>query len=117
MGKLMSISIRHNRRHSATKMKQMNKLGILVVVVLCATMSFSQAPQTISVPPDSPRWEFEGNVNVADYLNRKCLRLDGAAAVLKDFEMRDGVIDVDVATPAKRGFFGFDVRIDKDGAN
>src|SRR3954468_9218196 len=102
MGKLMSISIRHNRRHSATKMKQMNKLGILVVVMLSATM-FGQAPQTISVPPDSPRWEFEGNVKVADYLGRKCLRLDGAAAVLKDFEMRDGVIDVDVATPAKRG--------------
>ena len=31
--------------------------------------------------------------------------------------MRDGVIDVDVATPAKRGFFGFDIRIDKDGTN
>jgi hypothetical protein len=31
--------------------------------------------------------------------------------------MRDGVLDVDVATPAKRGFFGFDVRIDKDEAN
>lgn len=31
--------------------------------------------------------------------------------------MRDGVLDVDVATPAKRAFFGLDVRIDKDGAN
>lgn len=31
--------------------------------------------------------------------------------------MRDGVIDVDVATPAKRGFFGFDFRIGNDGAN
>ncbi|MBZ5722723.1 MAG: DUF1080 domain-containing protein [Acidobacteriia bacterium] len=36
---------------------------------------------------------------------------------MKDFEMRDGVIDVDVATPAKRGFFGFDFRIGNDGAN
>jgi hypothetical protein len=36
---------------------------------------------------------------------------------LKDFEMRDAVIDVDVATPAVRGFFGFDVRIDAAGAN
>ncbi len=36
---------------------------------------------------------------------------------MKDFEMRDGVLDVDVATPASRGFFGFDVRIDADGKN
>ena len=36
---------------------------------------------------------------------------------MKDFEMRDGVLDVDVATPAKRGFFGFDFRLDKDGIN
>jgi hypothetical protein len=43
--------------------------------------------------------------------------MDGAAAILKDFEMRDGVLDVDVATPASRGFFGFDVRIDADGKN
>jgi hypothetical protein len=43
--------------------------------------------------------------------------LDGAAAVLKDFEMRDGVIDADLFTSAKRGFVGFDFRIDKDGAN
>ena len=35
----------------------------------------------------------------------------------KDFEMRDGVIDVDVATPAQRGFFGIQFRIANDGAN
>jgi len=52
-----------------------------------------------------------------DYQGRKCLLLDGAAATLKDFEMRDGVIDVDVATPATRGFFGIQFRISGDGAN
>ena len=31
--------------------------------------------------------------------------------------MRDGVIDVDVATPASRGFFGIQFRIADDGAN
>jgi hypothetical protein len=31
--------------------------------------------------------------------------------------MRDATIDVDVATPAGRGFFGFQFRIDKGGAN
>ena len=47
----------------------------------------------------------------------KCLLLDGGAAILKDLEMRDGVIDVDVATPASRGFFGIQFRIADDGAN
>jgi NADH:ubiquinone oxidoreductase subunit len=50
-------------------------------------------------------------------LGRKCILLDGGAAVLKDFEMRDGVIDVDVATGARRGFFGMQFRIEGDGAN
>jgi hypothetical protein len=54
---------------------------------------------------------------VTEYQGRKCLLLDGGAAILKDFEMRDGVIDVDVATPAKRGFVGFDFRLDKDGTS
>jgi hypothetical protein len=59
----------------------------------------------------------EGEAKLAEYQGRKCLLLDGGAALLKDFEMRDAVIDVDVATPAVRGFFGFDVRIDHDEAN
>jgi len=83
---------------------------------ICANAQ-SSSPQTLSVPPDSPRWELEGGAKVTDYLGRKCLLLDGGAAILKDFEMRDGVIDVDVATSGKRGFFGFDVRLDKDGRN
>ncbi len=36
---------------------------------------------------------------------------------MKDFEMRDGIIDVDVATPASRGFFGIQFRIADDGRN
>jgi hypothetical protein len=73
--------------------------------------------QTLSVPPDSPRWDLQGEAKVAEYQGRKSLLLDGGAAILKDFEMRDGVLDVDVATPAIRGFFGFDFRLDKDGNN
>ena len=73
--------------------------------------------QTLTVPPDSPRWDLQGEAKPAEYMGRKGLRLDGGAAVLKEFEMRDAVIDVDVATPAARGFFGFDIRIDRDEAN
>ena len=71
----------------------------------------SPFPRTLraGICKEKPRWR---NIKAA-----RCLLLDGGAAILKDFEMRDGVIDVDVATPAKRGFFGFDFRIDKDGTN
>ena len=74
-------------------------------------------PQTLSIPPDSPRWDLQGEAKVSEYLGRKCIALEGGAAILKDFEMRDGVLDADVATSARRGFFGFDFRIDAGGAN
>jgi len=77
----------------------------------------SSAPGTLSVPPDSPRWQLEGQAKAAEYQGRKCLQLDGGAAILKDFEMRDAVIDVDIATPAIRGFLGLHFRITDDGAN
>ena len=93
------------------------KTPCLLISLFLSAVAFAQPPETLSIPPDSPRWDLQGNAKVAEYLGRKCLQLDGAAAVLKDFEMRDGVIDVDVATPAKRGFFGFDIRVDKEGAN
>jgi hypothetical protein len=90
---------------------------LFAVVLLRTGVAYAQAPQVLDVPPDSPRWELQGKTNVAEYQGRKSLMLDGAAAILKDFELRDGVIDVDVATPAKRGFFGFQFRLGDDGAN
>ncbi|MEO8752311.1 MAG: hypothetical protein ABI624_06505 [Casimicrobiaceae bacterium] len=69
------------------------------------------------MPPDSPRWDLQGRAAPAVYQGRKSLFLDGGTAELKDLEMRDGVIDVDIATPATRGFFGIQFRIADDGAN
>jgi len=85
-------------------------------VFLFGAVSLAADANPLSVPPDSARWDLEGKAKPAEYLGRKCLYLDGGAAVLKDFEMRDGVIDVDVATPASRGFFGFQFRIANEGA-
>jgi hypothetical protein len=76
----------------------------------------SNAPgQALAIATDSPRWELEGKAEVVEYLGRKSILLDGGAATLKDFEMRDAVIDVDVATPANRGFFGIQFRIGNEG--
>ena len=88
--------------------------GLAFLVPLAA---HSQSAQALSVPADSPRWVLQGQAKAAEYLGRKSLLLDGGAAVLNDFEMRDGIIDVDVATPASRGFFGIQFRITSDGAN
>jgi len=81
-----------------------------------AAVSPSQIQPPLIVPPDSPRWIFEGNAKPAEYQGRKSIFLDGGGATLKDFEMRDGVVDVDVATPASRGFFGIQFRIAGDNA-
>src|SRR5208282_1265852 len=92
-------------------------LGLCALAFLLESAAQAQAPQTLSVPADSPRWELEGQAKPAEYQGRKCLFLDGGAATVNDFEMRDGVVDVDVATPAKRGFFGIQFRLADNGAN
>jgi NADH:ubiquinone oxidoreductase subunit len=86
------------------------------IALLCLFAPVAAA-ETLSLPPDSPRWQLDGEATVAEFQGRKAIRLDGGDAIVKDLILRDGVIDVDVATTAKRGFFGFDVRIDKDGRN
>ena len=77
----------------------------------------AQELRTLEVAPDSQQWLLEGDAKTTDYLGRKSLYLNGGGATLKDFEMRDGVIDVDVATPANRGFFGIQFRISSDDKN
>src|SRR5215470_15171118 len=95
----------------------LRNFALCALALLFAFAARAQAtPQALSVPPDSPRWDLQGQAKLAEYQGRKCLLIDGGAALLKDFEMRDGVIDVDVATPASRGFFGFMFRIVDDGA-
>ena len=94
----------------------LSALAVLLVGLLeCA--AYSHSSQTLSVPPDSPRWDLQGEAKPAEYQGRKCLFISGGAAILKDFEMRDGVVDLDVATRASRGFFGIQFRISDDGNN
>jgi hypothetical protein len=99
----------------------MNRLSVpfalCTLVLVVDTAALTEPPPTLAVPPDSPRWELEGQAKVAEFQGRPCLALDGGAAILKDFEMRDGILDVDVVTSAGRGFVGFQFRIDGTGAN
>lgn len=93
-----------------------SRRGVAAILIL-GFGSLAGAAQTLSIPPDSPRWKLEGDAKATEYSCRKAIYLNGGGATLKDFEMRDGVIDVDVATPANRGFFGIQFRISGDETN
>ena len=89
-----------------------------LLLVFAASTALSQTTGTpLSIPADSPRWDRQGKVETSEFQGRACLSLNGGAAVVKDFEMRDGIVDVDVATPAVRGFFGIQFRVAGDGAD
>jgi hypothetical protein len=97
-------------------------LGAAVCLAAAHTSVRAQAtpqPQAPGIPlalaADSPRWDLQGDARPSRVQGRGCLLLDGAAAMVKDFEMRDGVVDVDVATTA-HGYFGVQFRIG-DGGN
>jgi hypothetical protein len=90
------------------KILQVPRVALCGVTLLLSTVA---GAQTLTLAPDSPQWELEGQAKAAEYLGRPALLLDGGAASVKDLVMRDGVIDVDVATPAARGFFGIQFRV------
>lgn len=101
-------------------MKKTTRLPLLFIAVSGALSVAAWAqgrPQTLSIPPDSPRWKLEGEAKAAEYKGRKSLYLNGGGATLTDLEMRDGIVDVDVATPASRGFFGIQFRLSGDDSN
>ncbi|MEQ1764925.1 MAG: hypothetical protein ABL984_17485 [Pyrinomonadaceae bacterium] len=86
---------------------------VIAVFLLLAAVQVSAQ----SVAPDSPRWELQGEAKPVEYQGRKALSISGGSATLKDLKLRDGVIDVDVSTPASRGFFGIQFRIGDDDVN
>ena len=91
--------------------------GAALVSILASAPSLpAQTPAPRGIPLDSTHWTMEGKAEVTEYLGRRCLMLDGGGATAKDVTFRDGVIDLDVATPAKRGFFGLQFRIDSVNA-
>ncbi len=92
-------------------------LAPVTALIALAAAPLPQPGTVLELPPESPRWDLEANAKPAEFMGRKCLMLDGGAAVLKDLALRDGVVDMDVATPAERGFFGLQFRLQDDGAN
>ncbi|MEZ4772371.1 MAG: hypothetical protein R3D00_04245 [Bacteroidia bacterium] len=75
---------------------------LLFFVVFVKTVS----SQT-QIPFDSEHWQLpEGKAVVEEYMGEKSLFLQGGIAFLKDIELRNGIIEFDLAVPEKRGFVG-----------
>lgn len=90
--------------------------GLAVIIALSVTWPRNlRAGQIESFPPDSPRWQLGPEAKVTEYLGRRCLALEEEKATLKDFEMTDGVIDVDMAGAETRGFYNISFRTRADG--
>ncbi len=90
----------------------------LLALALClAGATSARTCWALSFPPDTLHWDLQGTAEPTTFLGKSCLHLEGGAAVLKNFTLRDGVIDVDVATTATvRGFLGIQFRVVDDGA-
>lgn len=79
-----------------------------------ACLGAIRTAQAESIPTDSPRWQLAGKARATEHLGRRCLWLQDGAASLKDFEMTDGVIDVDMAGGGERGFYNIYFRTQGD---
>jgi hypothetical protein len=91
------------------------RLVLVALALLLPHFARAQNPGAIAVPPDTTHWTLEGQAAVREFMGRTGVYVDGGIAILDHFELRDGIIDVDVATSAARGFFGFMVRVDSLG--
>jgi hypothetical protein len=93
----------------------LRRLVLVALALLLPHIARAQSPGAIAVPPDTTHWTLEGQAAVREFMGRTSMYVDGGIAILDHFELRDGVLDVDVATSAARGFFGFMVRVDSLG--
>jgi len=60
-----------------------------------------------AVPFDSDRWEIQATESkVLDYMGRRSLYLKGGAAIVKDSQFTDGVIEFDISFTEAQGFMG-----------
>lgn len=92
--------------------------GLVVVIALSVTWPGNlDAAEAESFPPHSSRWQLGSEAKVTDYLGRRCLDLEEDVAILKHFEMADGIIDADMAGNGSRGFYNilFRTQADRDG--
>jgi glyoxylase-like metal-dependent hydrolase (beta-lactamase superfamily II) len=66
-----------------------------------------QPPSPESVSFDDERWEIEAvESEIVDYLGQQALRIKGGHALLGDTDIRNGLVEYDIAITEQRGFAG-----------
>lgn len=86
-----------------------------------ATKALSGEPMVqidppVSVPFDDERWAIESlEHEVVEYLGQSALKIRGGAAMLPDLELRNAMIEFDIAVSGERGFAGLIFRLQEGG--
>jgi len=108
---------RNNEMINATKWNvRARSRGLALALTVGVTCPVSLgAAEAESFPADSPRWQLGLKAKITDYLGRRCLALEDDVVTLKDFEMTDGVIDLDMAGTGARGFYNIFFRTQANG--
>src|SRR4030042_2663429 len=78
-------------------------MDFMTLMTLTGLVCFSSAglpamAETVNVPFDSDQWIIKDDeARVEEHMGRQCLFLQDGEAWLKDVDMRDGVIEVDIS--------------------
>jgi hypothetical protein len=84
----------------------MKKMYILVVIATISGCGCCQG-QAVSVPFTSERWNKEGaELALENYMGKECILLKKGGVFIKDLQLQDGIIEVDMSFPQERGFPG-----------
>lgn len=75
-----------------------------------------QPPAPESVPFDDARWQIEAaESEVTEYLGKTALRIKGGGALLPEVDIRNGLVEFDIAITPERGFAGLIFRWQSEG--
>ena len=68
-----------------------------------------------SIPFDDERWQIEAaEFERVDYLGQQALKIRGGAALLPDLDIKNGLVEFDIAVSEERGFAGLVFRLQDD---
>lgn len=76
-----------------------------------------QIPPPESVPFDDERWQIEAlEYEVVDYFGQQALKMKGGSALLPELDIKNGLVEYDIAITEERGFAGLVFRL-QDNSN
>lgn len=86
----------------------LSKKNILFILFLSSLNFQANATNVTQVIPfDSDKWEIsDKKAQIIDYLGQKSLLLNGGAAIVKDSNFTNGIIEYDIAFDSTRNFSG-----------